>query len=88
MPCAHADELTCRTRLAAIVCLLRVRCHSAELDRDVLPLLLSGDGPGLDDVEILPTLRNATCVPQLNWPKATKQYVEETCAKAKVATYF
>ena len=54
-------------------------------ESEVLPSL---GACGLDDVEILPTLRNATCIPGLTWPVATRKYVEETCAKGGVATYF
>lgn len=57
----------------------------AAFETDVLPRLT---GAGLDDVHILPTLRNATCIPGLTWPEGTKKYVVETCAKASVATYF
>ena len=56
-------------------------------DKEVLPTLKPGT-PSLDDVELMPTLRNATCIPGLVWPAATKKYVEETCAAANVATYF
>jgi glutaredoxin 2 len=54
-------------------------------EAEVVPQL---GGCDLDDVEVLPTLRNATCIPGLTWPAATRKYVEETCAKGGVPTYF
>lgn len=77
------------------MCVSPCCCAAAAFDKDVLPSLLAAHGaasadglPGLDDIELLPTLRNATCIPGLEWPAGTKKYVEDICAKAKVATYF
>ena len=49
---------------------------------------LNPGGLGRNDIEVLPTLRNMTCVGGLDWPPAVKAYVEAACAKAGVSTYF
>ena len=45
-------------------------------------------GFSMDDVKLLPNLRNLTCVAGLAWPPIVRAYVEGNFAKCKADTYF
>lgn len=65
--------------------------------RELVPMLrgktadgipcLNAWGFSMDDIEVLPLLRNLTCVADLDWPTEVRAYVELACAKAGVALY-
>jgi len=44
-------------------------------------------GLGMDDVQVLPLLRNVSMVRQLDWPPKVLEYVEKACAKANVELF-
>lgn len=48
---------------------------------------LNAWGLSMDDILVLPNLRNLTCVAGLRWPAAVDAYVERACSKAGVALY-
>eukprot|EP00310_Coccolithus_braarudii_P020599 CAMPEP_0183332920 /NCGR_PEP_ID=MMETSP0164_2-20130417/1976_1 /TAXON_ID=221442 /ORGANISM="Coccolithus pelagicus ssp braarudi, Strain PLY182g" /LENGTH=267 /DNA_ID=CAMNT_0025501735 /DNA_START=8 /DNA_END=811 /DNA_ORIENTATION=+ len=48
---------------------------------------LNAWGIGVDDVLLIPVLRNLTCVAGLQWPPKLREYVETACAAADVELY-
>lgn len=44
-------------------------------------------GFSMDDILVLPNLRNLTCVSGIVWPDKVRSYVESLCSKAGVALY-
>lgn len=69
----------------------------AALLRELVPLLrgkteegvpcMNVWGLSMDDVLVLPNLRNLTCVSGIDWPMEVRAYVEKACGKAGVALY-
>jgi glutaredoxin 2 len=49
--------------------------------------LSPGGVHGHDDLMVVPTLRNFTCVPGVEWPPRTRRYLEAACASADVDLY-
>lgn len=44
-------------------------------------------GFSMDDILVLPNLRNLTCVAGVKWPAGVRGYMEKVCAKAGLALY-
>jgi len=44
-------------------------------------------GFSMDDIIVLPNLRNLTCVKGVEWPPKALEYVQKTCGKAGVKLY-
>jgi glutaredoxin 2 len=49
---------------------------------------LNAWGASMDDVLLLPILRNLSCVKAVEWPPRVQAYVEQGCAAAGVNTFF
>jgi len=48
---------------------------------------LNAWGFSMDDILVLPNLRNLTCVKGVEWPPKVLEYVQKTCGKAGVKLY-
>lgn len=64
----------------------------AELLAELEPMIrgestMNGWGFGMDDVLVLPNLRNLTCVKGVKWPAGVRAYLEESCARAGISLY-
>ena len=73
--------------------------EAAGLLRELVPMLRGAAQPGgapclnawglsVDDVLLLPVLRNLSCVRGLEWPPAVREYLERHCERANVSLYF
>mmetsp|Transcript_17544 Transcript_17544/g.28053 ORF Transcript_17544/g.28053 Transcript_17544/m.28053 type:complete len:261 (+) Transcript_17544:91-873(+) len=66
--------------------------EASQLLKDLQELMqgensLNAWGFGMDDVKILPDLRNMTCVQGIEWPEKIWEYVSKNCEAAGVTLY-
>mmetsp|Transcript_68174 Transcript_68174/g.154237 ORF Transcript_68174/g.154237 Transcript_68174/m.154237 type:complete len:273 (+) Transcript_68174:29-847(+) len=84
---AEADTSKLTEELAPLLEELESMLHGTRVE-DGSPTLQADGVLTMDDILIVPILRNLSCVKAINWPPKVRDYLEGVCSRANVPTFF